>query len=111
MHFADKFVMAKKSEVARTKSSNELSAQGRRIPQLAVSQCIDLSTAASISANCFYCSCRCYASAASGSNRSITLTLFFSAFIGIVFFRHHKIMKVFYALNLKVFPKYLLLMK
>ena len=95
MHFADKFVMGKRSGVTRTKSGNELFAQSRRIPQLAVSQCIDLCTAAAISANCFHCSCRCCASAASSSDRSITLTLFFSAFIGIVFFRHHKIMKSF----------------
>ena len=34
----------------------------------------------------------------------ITFT-FFPAFIGVVFLRHHKVTKVFYALNLKVFPK------
>ena len=67
MHFADKFVIGKKSGVTKTKSGNELFIQGRRILQLAFSQCIDLSTAAGISASCFHCSCRCYASAASGS--------------------------------------------
>ena len=35
--------------------------------------------------------------------RNITLTFFFSAFIGVVFLRHDKIMKVFYALTLKFF--------
>ena len=75
MHFADKFVMGKKSGVTRTKSGNQLFAQGRRISQLAVSQCIDLSTAVGISANCFHCSCCWYASAASGSDRSIDFWL------------------------------------
>ena len=75
MHFADKFVIVKKSGVTRTKSGNELFAQGRRIPQLAVSHCIDLSTAAGISANYFHCSSRCYASAAIGSDRSIAKTV------------------------------------
>ena len=70
MHFVDRFVIEKKSGVTRMKSGNKLFAQGRRIPQLAVSQCIDLSTAAGISANCFHCSCLCYATAASGSDRS-----------------------------------------
>ena len=37
--------------------------------------------------------------------------LFFSTFIGIVFLNHYKIINVFYALSLKVFPKYLLLIK
>ena len=36
---------------------------------------------------------------------------FFFAFIGVVFLRHHKIMKIFDALNLKVFSKYLLLIE
>ena len=71
MHFADKFVIGKMSGVTRTKSDNELFAQGRCIPLFAVSQCIDLSTAAGISASGFHCSCHCHASAANGSNRSI----------------------------------------
>ena len=71
MHFADKFVIGKKFGVTRTKLGNKLFAQSRRISQLAVSQCIDLSNAAGISAICFHCSCRCYASAASGLDRSI----------------------------------------
>ena len=71
MHFANVFVIEKKSGVTKTKSGNKLFAQGRRIRQLAVSQCIDLSTAACISANCFHCSCRCHESAASGWDRSI----------------------------------------
>ena len=37
--------------------------------------------------------------------RNITLTFFFG-FIAAAFLRRHKIMKVFYVLNLKVFPKY-----
>ena len=58
-------------EVTGNQSGNQLFAQGRRIQQLAVSQCFDLSTAAGISANCFHCSCRFYASAACGLDRSI----------------------------------------
>ena len=37
--------------------------------------------------------------------------IFFFAFIRVIFLRYHEIMKVFRALNLKVFPKYLLLIK
>ena len=42
MHFASKFVIDKKSAVTRTKSGSKPFAQGRRIPQIAVRQCIDL---------------------------------------------------------------------
>ena len=70
MHLADKSLIEKKWGVTM-KSGNKLFAQGRCIPQLAVSQCIDLSTAAGISTNCFHCSCCCYASTASGLDKSI----------------------------------------
>ena len=84
MRFASKFVMDKKFGVLRTKSGNELFAQGRCIQQLAVSQCIDLSTAAGTSANCFHCCCHSYTSVTSGLDRSTgyitSLHLFFQIF-------------------------------